>query len=405
VPVTSLSSQVDYLGPFPNVMNEGNQTLVDLFSGCGGLALGMHEAGFRTVLANELHPDPASTYVHNLCQDKPETMLVGPIQKQLSRSRLDRWLAQIDYDVDCLAGGPPCQGFSMAGRGNSDDPRNFLFKEYLRVAGKMMPKTILFENVPGFANRYGLGLRDRLHGYLGRKGYVICSGILSASDFGVPQLRRRFIAIGVRKDVLQGRKLTLPEPTYSTIRKQKELTSEAIIGDLDTYEKRGGYGSGTIHGEWEYKTRSRGKFQGEMRKTSGRGERGTTWNTRIPNHTPKVVKRMKQIIAGRSDFRGTELETAKISQRPLSRNETPRITIVSIPDDYVHYNERLPRTLSVRECARFQTFPDHFHFLGKRTSGGIRRREEVPQYTQVGNAIPPRLAKCIGNQLLQYVRD
>lgn len=386
-------------------MLEGQPTLIDLFSGCGGLALGMHEVGFRTVLANELHPDPASTYIHNLCPNQPESMLVGPIQKQLSRSRLNTWLSEVDYEIDCLAGGPPCQGFSMAGRGDPEDPRNLLFKEYLRVVGKVMPKTVIFENVPGFANRYGLGLRDRLHSYLGRKGYEVCSGVLTASDFGVPQLRRRFIALGVRKDVLQEKKLTLPEPTFSTKRQQKELTCEAVIGDLDTYEVRGGYGSGTIHGEWEYRTRSKGPFQREMRRLSGRGERGSTWNTRIPNHTSKVAERMRQIIGGRKDFEGTELESAKLSQRALPRNNTPRITIVSIPDDYVHYNERLPRTLSVRECARFQTFPDHFHFLGKRTSGGLRRRVDVPQYTQVGNAIPPRLANSIGKQLLQYINE
>ena len=380
-------------------MSEGSPTLIDLFSGCGGLALGMHEAGFRTVLANELHPDPSATYVHNLCPEEPDKMLTGPIQKQLSRTRLERWMSGIDYDVDCVAGGPPCQGFSMAGRGDPEDPRNQLFKEYLRVVGKVLPKTVVFENVPGFANRYGLGLRDRLHGYLNRKGYEVVSGVLKASDYGVPQLRKRFIALGVRKDVLDGRELSLPKPNFPRRRMERELTSQAVIGDLDTYETRGGYGSGTILGEWEYTTRAKGPFQREMRRLSGRGERGTTWNTMIPNHTQKVAERMRQIISGRSDFSGTKLESAKLSQRPLPRDKPPNITIVSIPDDYVHYNDRLPRTLSVRECARFQTFPDHFHFLGKRTSGGKYRRVDVPQYTQGGNAIPPRLANAIGETL------
>ena len=383
-------------------MSEGSPTLIDLFSGCGGLALGMHEAGFRTVLANELHPDPAATYVHNFCPEEPDKMRIGPIQKQLSRARLERWLSQIDYDVDCVAGGPPCQGFSMAGRGDPDDPRNLLFKEYLRVVGKVMPKTVVFENVPGFANRYGFGLRDRLHGYLERKGYEVSSGVLTASDYGVPQLRRRFFALGVRKELLGGEKLRLPEPTFSLKRQERELTSESVVGDLDTYEARGGYGSGTIHGEWEYQTRSKGPFQREMRIISGRGERGTTWNTKIPSHTPRVAERMGLLISGkkRADFDGTNLETSKLSQRPLKRDRVPNITIVSIPDDHIHYNSRLPRTLSVRECARFQTFPDHFHFMGKRTSGGLRRRQEVPQYTQVGNAIPPRLAHSIATHIL-----
>jgi DNA (cytosine-5)-methyltransferase 1 len=386
-------------------MSDESPTLIDLFSGCGGLALGMHEAGFQTVMANELHPDPASTYVHNICPQESEKMLVGPIQKQLSRSRLDKWLSECNYDIDCVAGGPPCQGFSMAGKGDAGDPRNNLFKDYLRVVGKVMPKSVIFENVPGFANRYGLGLRERLQGYLHKKGYEIASGVLKASDYGVPQLRKRFIAVGVRKDLLDGRALRLPEPSFPIEKQLEQLTCEKVIGDLDTYSKRGGYGSGTTHGEWEYHTRAIGKFQRKMREVSGQGTRGITWNTKIPAHTPKVVRRMKLLIEGRkrSDFEGSDLQTAKHSQRPLLKNEVPNITVVSIPDDYIHYNPELPRTLSVRECARLQTFPDHFHFLGKRTSGGLRRRIEVPQYTQVGNAIPPRLSHALGRHLIDIL--
>jgi DNA (cytosine-5)-methyltransferase 1 len=91
-------------------MAEDGLTLVDLFSGCGGLSLGLHQAGFRTVLANELHSDPADTYVHNLIPESPELMRLGEVQRQLSRARLDRWLSEVDFDVDCLVGGPPCQG-------------------------------------------------------------------------------------------------------------------------------------------------------------------------------------------------------------------------------------------------------------------------------------------------------
>jgi len=386
-------------------MRGGGHSLIDLFSGCGGLSVGLHDAGFRTVLANEIHKDPASTFIHNLIPNSPEIMRFGDIKKQLSSVRLGRWLDEWGEEIDCLVGGPPCQGFSMAGRGEPDDPRNELFKEFLRVTKKIGPKTVIFENVPGFANRYGLKLRERLHSYLEKNGYSVVSGVLTASDFGVPQLRRRFFAMGVRNDVLGGDELCMPEPTFSEKRQLSELSSEMVIGDLDTYEQRGGYGSGTIHGEWEYKTNARGAFQRKMRSVSGRGTRGSTWNTKIPAHTPTVIKRMGEILKGRErrDFIGTDLETAKLSQRALRRGEVPRITVVSIPDDYVHYNQSMPRSLSVRECARLQTFPDHFHFLGKRTSGGIRRREEVPQYTQVGNAVPPRLAEALGVHLAKYL--
>ena len=135
-------------------MKGGAKTLVDLFAGCGGLGLGFHQAGFKTLLANELHPDPASTYQYNLLPESENSMIVGPIQKVLNNRHLDK-LGIEKGDVDCLAGGPPCQGFSMAGRGDPNDPRNVLYKEYLRVLRKIQPKSIVFENVPGFANRYG----------------------------------------------------------------------------------------------------------------------------------------------------------------------------------------------------------------------------------------------------------
>ena len=330
---------------------------------------------------------------------------MGDVAKQLSRSRLDKWADGIDYDVDCVAGGPPCQGFSVAGRGDPGDPRNHLFRDFLRIAGRIMPKTVVFENVPGFANRYGMKLRDKLHSYLEKCGYKVCSGVLVAREFGVPQLRRRFFAIGVREDVIGSEELLMPTSTFSDNRQRSELTCERVVGDLDTYLDRGGYGSGTIHGDWEYLTRAKGPFQWEMRSVSGRGTRGSTWNTRIPAHQPRVIHRMGRILAGASseDFEGTELETAKHSQRALLRDAVPNITIVSIPDDYIHYNKEMPRTLSVRECARFQTFPDHFHFHGKRTSGGERRRVDVPQYTQVANAIPPRLAAAVADSLLAFL--
>ena len=107
---------------------------------------------------------------------------------------------------------------------------------------------------------------------------------------------------------------------------------------------------------------------------------------------------------GPEDWIGTPLETKKHTQRGLAQNTFENITMVSTPDDFVHYDRNLPRTLSVRECARFQTFPDHFHFHGSRTTGGVRRKTEVPQYTQVANAIPPRLAEALANQVLGLIQ-
>ena len=382
-------------------MSDASPKLIDLFAGCGGLALGFHQAGFETALANELHIDPATTYSRNLIPDCEERMLVGPIEDRLSDRVLEEKGIR-NFEIDCIAGGPPCQGFSMAGRGNPDDPRNALFREYLRVVSRILPKAVIFENVPGFANRYGLRLRKKLEQRLSELGYITDSGVLEARDYGVPQLRRRFICIGVHKEFIDSGEVSLPDPTWSESRIESDLTARKVIGDLDVYSERGGYGTGEIHGPENYLRPARTTFQREMRGVSGTTKKGETWNTRIPRHTETVAKRMRAIQSGSKpqDFHGTELETRKLSQRLLLGDKFPRITVVSLPDDYVHYNPDLPRTLSVRECARLQTFPDHFRFHGKRTTGGMRRRSDVPQYTQVGNAIPPRMAESLANQIL-----
>ena len=149
----------------------------------------------------------------------------------------------------------------------------------------------------------------------------------------------------------------------------------------------------------------RTEFQKEMRAVTGTTKRGQTWNTLIPRHTKQVRARMRKYQQGatRESLMNTKLATKKHSQRVLVGDKPPQITVVSLPDDYIHYNTELPRTLSVRECARLQTFPDDFVFYGKRTTGGLRRRVDVPQYTQVGNAIPPRLGKAIAQHLLSYL--
>jgi len=379
-------------------------TLVDLFAGCGGLALGFHQAGFETICANELHPDAALTYSRNLLVENEEIMKVGPINKVMSNKKIGE-LGLDNSEVDCVAGGPPCQGFSNAGRGNPDDPRNALFKEYLRVVRKILPKSIVFENVPGFANRYGKGLRDRLIRDLGKMGYVTDYGVLQAHDYGIPQLRKRFVCIGIHKDWCASEEVRLPEPTWSKKDIDTKLTTRKVIGDLDVYHLRGGYGSGEIDGPENYLRPARTEFQKQMREESGTDKKGFTWNTKIPLHTPLVAKRMGEMQKGAdiSSFRGTSMQTEKLSQRVLDPDKCPRITVVSIPDDYIHYNRELPRTLSVRECARLQTFPDHFRFHGKRTTGGQLRKVDVPQYTQVGNAIPPRLAKSLATSLLSSI--
>jgi len=399
--VSCFNPRVDYLVLVPSDVIESSRSLVDLFAGCGGVALGFHQSGFETLYANELHPDPAETYRRNLLIGKEERMIVGPMQKVFRDKDIDA-LKIKPFEIDCVAGGPPCQGFSNAGSNIANDPRNKLYREFLRVIRKIKPKSVFFENVPGFSKRYGLNLQEHLVSSLEKIGYIVASGKVFSCFHGVPQLRARFILIGIHKDFTNEKSITLPKETWDLKRMNQELTAKKVLGDLNTYTK---YGGGTDKELEHYKKPARTKFQRQMRAISGTTVKGSTMNTRIPYHGIKVQKRFRKYLQGETvdSLKGTDFETSKLSQRPLSADKFPKITVVSIPDDYVHYDIDMPRTFSVRECARLQTFPDHFHFYGKRTTGGDRRKIDVPQYTQVANAVPPRLAKAIAQHIDHYL--
>ena len=138
-------------------MEKSKLSLIDLFSGCGGAALGFHMAGFETIIANELHPDPALTYKKNLLFGNENRMIIGDVKKVLSNKVIDEMKIK-PFEIDCVSGGPPCQGFSNAGPNIANDPRNKLYREYLRIVRKIKPRSVFFENVPGFCNSYGLNL-------------------------------------------------------------------------------------------------------------------------------------------------------------------------------------------------------------------------------------------------------
>jgi DNA (cytosine-5)-methyltransferase 1 len=386
-------------------MNSDKHTLIDLFAGCGGAGLGFHMAGFETIIANEIHPDPALTYQKNLLIGKENRMIVGDIKKVFSNRAIDE-IGIKPFEIDCISGGPPCQGFSNAGPKIADDPRNKLYREYLRVIRKVKPKALFFENVPGFCNRYGLNLQSHLINSLEKIGYLIDAKKIYSCFYGVPQLRARFILIGIHKKYSNSDNITLPEYDWDIEMLNSQMTAEKVIGDLNSYHIKGGYGTGTNLESDFYMIEAFSEFQKEMRKNTSINLNGYTWNTKIPMHGNIVQKRFKMLLEGNSlqSLRNSDLETKKLSQRPLKADKFPRITIVSLPDDYVHYDISMPRTFSVRECARFQTFPDDFKFYGKRTSGGKRRRFDCPQYTQVGNAIPPRLAKKIAEKIKTYLQ-
>ncbi|MBB5724086.1 DNA (cytosine-5)-methyltransferase 1 [Loktanella ponticola] len=394
---------------------------IDLFAGCGGLSLGLSKAGWKGVFAIEKNEDAFETFSHNFNRKKalrfdwPRWL---PKQAISTSELLDDYRAELVTlrgEIDLIAGGPPCQGFSFAGRRKADDPRNKLKDEYLEIVDIIRPKFLVFENVKGFTAKFKNSKKPSHSEQVIKQledlswgGYSTFSSILDASLFGVPQPRPRFILIAVRSDLLQG-DVAVMNPMENIaahagkFRKRKKLNGHDIsvkeaISDLEVSA------SGTIKSvdtngfqQIIYRREIESDFQRLLKKDLPSGKSANS--LRLAKHRPDTLSKFSEILAtcpkGKSlpkEFR-EKYGIKKQCFTPLHPDEMSK-TVTTLPDDLLHYSE--PRILTVRECARLQTFPDWFEFLGKYTTGGARRKQECPRYTQVGNAVPPLMAEALG---------
>lgn len=417
---------------------------VDLFAGCGGLSLGFSQAGLEGIFAIERDPMAFETFKANLLGNQgtgqaftwPAWLEQGAwdIENLLEKHGGD--LVSLRGQVDILCGGPPCQGFSFAGRRNEDDPRNQLFNKYVEVVEALRPQAIVLENVPGMKVLHGRGnvvplpgtnaspirqsYYDKLVGRLQDAGYEVASELVDCSRFGVPQRRSRLIAIGMRKDVAEGLpdfgKRAFEQLESSRVQMlgglglPEKVSASHAISDLETKGKQLGpcrdpMARGDFH-EVEY-VHPRTSYQVLMQD----GYEGPMDSMRLARHRPDVAARFERIInecrkgVPMNEASRREFGLKKQRIHPMSPDE-PSPTVTTLPDDILHYSE--PRILTVRETARLQSFPDWFHFKGKYTTGGHRRRKECPRYTQVGNAVPPLLARAIAitvRKLIEEARD
>ncbi len=411
-------------------------TFLDVFAGCGGLSLGLVNAGWTGLAAIESSPMAFRTFQHNFLGPNAisgyswlKWLPEAPIGIEDLVGNYRTQLAMLKGNVDLIAGGPPCQGFSLAGRRKTSDQRNRLFNDYLQVVDIVTPKVLIIENVSGFANDFKRTEKGKdgtvLTGELYNAHVALKSGLeklgyrcffevnLMARDFGVPQLRPRYINLAVRRDIADGQP-DGPFPFLKTEARERVLNAHALpldrpitleeaISDL-LFEhgtapvvfprkqvfRMGCYGPATSI------------FQQVMRKkpdgSSFRiGELADSH--RFPNHKPETVRRFRRIISQYAQ--GKQLKRSEIRELDLRKHRIaslspslPCNTLTSLPDDLVHYHE--PRVPTVREYARIQSFPDFFEFKDEYTTGGGRRRMTVPRYTQIANAVPPLLAQAIG---------
>lgn len=403
---------------------------IDLFAGCGGLSLGLLQAGWKGLFAIERSPDAFSTLRHNLVDgarfeyEWPEWLPKTEHDIDTFLNSYRENLASLRGSVDLIAGGPPCQGFSPAGKRNPDDPRNRLAEKYIEVVNLVRPKFLLMENVRGFNSAFtkaagggkSIPYSEIVKSRLEAIGYTVQAKVVRSVDFGVPQLRPRFILVATRKDIPVSDN---PLERLHSMREMhlkshglplhRRVTVRQAICDLEVngknlIETSDGGMRGFKQIVYESGDRKTSRFVRLMRKGCGAGF--TPNCLRLPRHKPEVRERFAAILA--NCRRGVSLSQEdrdrfglkKHSITPLSA-ELPSATITTLPDDILHYSE--PRILTAREMARIQSFPDWFAFLGPYTTGGKLRKVTCPRYTQIGNAVPPLLATALGVTIKSYL--
>lgn len=400
-----------------------NFTYIDLFAGCGGLSLGLHNAGWKGLFAIEKSPDAFRTLKHNLIDRKkhfvfpdwlPETN--HDINEVLRNHKAD--LKNLQGKVDMVAGGPPCQGFSMAGRRKESDARNTLVKSYIDFIKLVQPKIIFFENVKGFTQEFkknkekGKQYSNYVENALKRAGYKVKGELINFGDFGIPQKRTRFILVGVRNDIAKSNK-EIAKSFFQRIESEKKgflvnknLSVNTKLKDAisDLLKQNGTLESpDTKSFQAGIYSKANSPYQILLRKGV---ENKIADSHRFPKHRRDIIEKFDVILntcRKNKDIDAKTRERFNIKKHtiiPLDKNDRCP-TITTLPDDYIHYSE--PRILTVREYARIQSFPDWYEFKGKYTTGGKRRTQEVPRYSQIGNAIPPLFGEQSGLVLKQLL--
>lgn len=397
---------------------------IDLFAGCGGLSLGLCEAGWQGLFAIERSPLAFETLKHNLAAgaryqfDWPEWL---PMEAMTCEELLEGYLPQLESlqgKVELIVGGPPCQGFSTAGKRNPNDPRNRMAEQYLKVVEAIHPDFIVIENVAGFNMRFESRSHDAMNtlgknsyaSYIKDKldnmGYEVSSSLINCAHYGVPQNRNRFLLIGesrqrkgftkvdVFSSLLNARIDFLKSKNLPT---DRPVTVYESISDLEV--KRSGITSNKDSGLngyneiKEYFSEDLSAYQKLMRDdnkpNSLRLARHKIDTVEYFKHVQKICRPGKCLSKSERELIGSRKHSLTVLAK-----DSPSPTITTLPDDILHYDE--PRILTARENARIQSFPDWYAFQGKYTTGGQERKKDCPRYTQIGNAVPPLVSEVIG---------
>ncbi len=396
------------------MQNKEKLNVLDTFAGAGGFSLGFSLTGKYDIIgAIEADLWASETFSFN----HPETDVINNDIRKVSDAEI---LAKFKGKVDVLLGGPPCQGFSIANKkaGDAKDPRNSLFIEFLRVARLLLPEVVIMENVPNLVKAKtisGSYVLNIIKEELKALGYHVEHSIISATDYGVPQIRKRLLVVASKKKL----EAFFPLPTHS-VHEGGNLFTENLkpcptlwdaISDLPDVEACGGAE------EMDYTKEPENDYQRLLRRGAAK-----LYNHKAMNHTPRMVERFKAIKWGESgsdvpeELKPFKRNSKVLATKVYSQNSRrmypfkPCHTIAaSFYANFVHPYKN--RNFTAREGARIQSFPDWYVFKGHPTipSHSLLKKEgrldeiHLCQYNQIGNAVPPLMAKAIAENIYEQL--
>jgi DNA (cytosine-5)-methyltransferase 1 len=361
------------------------------------MAEGFRQAGFKTLLATDYDEMAAKTFTFN----HPEVPFVLGDIRNLDVRQVLEMADRERGEVTVVCGGPPCQGFSLAGQRIADDPRNKLFREFVRIVDGVRPQFFVFENVSGLVSMKGGAVLQAILREFKRVGYRCEFKILNAAEYGVPQARPRFIILGTR----DGQTIGFPAPTHVIKRTDAASGFDSQANFFDAERQLSVWDAlsdlPVIHqGEGDEELRHSGEYRNEY-QLARQGSRmpGIIYNHRATAHSERIVERYAAIPEGGDNSQvPVELRTKKTNVFKLHRDRPARTVTCNHRTDLLH--PVVPRGTTVREAARLQSFDDDYRFFGNLT----RKAKWTTQDDQVGNAVPPLLAKALAQHIRQHFR-
>lgn len=354
-------------------------TVVDLFCGAGGLSKGFMDADYDVKLGVDFDDMALLTFSKNHGDAKAMKLDLFDLENV---KEIKDYLDEINISqLDVLIGGPPCQGFSLAGNRVESDERNKLYTAMVKTAEVLKPKVVLLENVPGMLTLYEGKVKEKIFSDFEQLGYKMNVQVLYAPDYGVPQIRRRAIFVGLLDSEVP---FIYPEPKLT---ENNYITCEQAIGDLPSLENDDNYKPDSIR---EYSSKPKTEYQKKMR-----GECDKLFNHTPTKHEQKTIENISLVPDGGkyTDLPNGMAKNFKYHES-LHRYNSKKPSLTIDTGHRTHFHYKYNRIPTVRESARLQSFPDNFVFYGNKQQ----------QYKQVGNAVPPLLGFAVAEQIKKYLK-